>query len=111
LLPTAEEQGLLGSKYFVDNLNSLYADLLLLFLIDLLLLFLIDLLLLFLIDLFLHRNYNIISVINFDLMNIFGATKDITFYGFSKCNFNKNIENIAIKCAGIYVLVSNHQTK
>jgi hypothetical protein len=33
-------------------------------------------------------------------MNIFGATKDITFYGFEKCPFNKNIENIAKVNAG-----------
>jgi Zn-dependent M28 family amino/carboxypeptidase len=26
LLPTAEEQGLLGSKYFVSNLDSLYVS-------------------------------------------------------------------------------------
>jgi len=49
LFPTAEEQGLLGSKYMVNT------------------------------DL--CKSFDIKGVINFDVMNIFGATKDITFCG------------------------------
>jgi len=52
LFPTAEEQGLLGSKYFTQSEFC--------------------------------SQHQIQGVLNFDVMNIFGATKDISFYGYGK---------------------------
>jgi len=48
-MPTAEEQGLIGSKYYVDNP--------------------------------IYPLENTIGIMNMDLLNVFGRTNDISFYG------------------------------
>jgi Zn-dependent M28 family amino/carboxypeptidase len=59
LVPTAEEQGLLGSFYFMES--SLFSP------------------------------KQIVACINFDILNIFGRMRDISFYGSNQ----NELENIA----------------